>query len=183
MAEVTVRCSPQARAQQQQQQQQGGLQGGRVSNGLPCSGSRDPASFINWVSSSLSLPVLHLGWCDKPVTIFLHLILHRPLFSSNLVPCLSPHASIPCPFPFSTQLHHPSGIRTFGLQAGASTVISAGDPSSLWQGLGSDRRAGLGLIPCSPFPTRPCTPPPRPAALDVGAFPPLAPPGFLHEPQ
>lgn len=32
VAEVTVRCPPQTRAQQQQQQQQGGLQGGRVSH-------------------------------------------------------------------------------------------------------------------------------------------------------
>lgn len=73
-----------------------------------------------------------------------------------------------------------SSREEFGFQAGTSTVISAGDPSCLWQGLGRDRRTGL--TPCSPFPARLGTPL-RPVAFDVGAFPPPAPSGFLHDPQ
>lgn len=77
-------------------------------------------------------------------------------------------------------------ILTVGVQAGASTIISAGGPSCLWPALAGDRRrARLGPPPTS-TPARPVASPPlpRPGPLMWPRFRlPPAPSGFLSEPR
>lgn len=124
--------------------------------GLPVS-----CSFLNWVSSSLSLPVLHLGYCDKPVSIFsisfcpVLFLLTLSRVSLSMPPSLAHLPSPPCSITPQVYAHLDSRLAP-ALSSRPGTPHACG---RVLEGIEEQVSHPAAPYPLAPVPRRPALPP------------------------
>lgn len=124
--------------------------------GLPVS-----CSFLNWVSSSLSLPVLYLGYCDKPVSIFsissctVLFLLTLSRVSLSMPPSLAHLPSPPCSITPQVYAHVDSRLAP-ALSSRPGTPHACG---RVLEGIEEQASHPAAPYPLAPVPRRPALPP------------------------